>query len=270
MDPSDRSQSPHASPSISTPLTQHPRSSSRPRHGGAPRPPPVSLSRTHDTQQCPLAGREGAGTVVLDGGTEERDGHLPDRRTVWLALLPLITIGVTHHHDGPQPPPLRFPPPTGGSEKGGGRKKENRDKGTGARHQEEDNALEIPCNGGGAQGLRGEVISLRFLVPWDREEARDRNARPRLAHLRRSETGAIEGARVWTTSDDPGTRDGKGPKRGGAVILIAWRFETDLCPPPHRWRKFGTPIGLAVPCLSRSPLLRGSSRVLLYYQWQQQ
>lgn len=32
--------------------------------------------------------------------------------------------------------------------------------------------------------MRGEVISLRFLVPWDTEEARDRNARPRLAHLR--------------------------------------------------------------------------------------
>lgn len=133
LDPSDRSQSPHASPSISTPLTQHPRSSSRPRHGGAPRPPPVSLSRTHDTQQCLLAGREGAGTVVLDGGTEERDGHLPDRRTVWLALLPLITIGVTHHHDGPQPPPLRFPPPTGGSEKGGGEKKKTE---TRAREQD--------------------------------------------------------------------------------------------------------------------------------------
>ncbi|KAK0740905.1 hypothetical protein B0T18DRAFT_219637 [Schizothecium vesticola] len=184
LDPFDRSQSPHASPSISTPLTQHPRSSSRPRRGEAPQPPPVSFSRTHDTQQCPLAGRVGAGTVVLDGGTEERDGHLPDRGTVWLALFPLITIGVTHHHDGPQRPPLRFPPPTGGSEKGGEERKENRDMGTGARHQKKDNALEIRCNGGGAQGLRRAVISLRFLVSWDREEARDRNARSRLAHLR--------------------------------------------------------------------------------------
>jgi len=67
---------------------------------------------------------------------------------------------------------------------GGEERKENRDIGTGARHQEKDNALESQCNGGGAQGLRREVISLRFLVPWDREETRDRNSRSRLAHLR--------------------------------------------------------------------------------------
>ena len=67
------------------PLTQHPRSSSRPRrHESATAA--ARVPQPHATGPQAGQGRVGAGTVtVVDMGTEERDGHLPDRRTVAVA-----------------------------------------------------------------------------------------------------------------------------------------------------------------------------------------
>ena len=100
-------------------------------------------------------------------------------RWQWLAGFPLVKIGVTHHDA-----PSSFPPrpanrrqvQTAGNEGGGIREEKRKTETwdtTGARQQEKDNALEIRCNRRTeAQGLRGggEVISLRFLVPWDKGE----------------------------------------------------------------------------------------------------